>query len=323
MIATVTLNPSIDQHLLVRGLVKDDANRAHRIFRYPGGKGANVSKVAHELGAPTCAYALVGGFTGAYWKHLMQGLDIRYRAFPVKGDTRINTILTDLADGTQTRVSAPGPSVPAARTRAFLRVLLKVRPRPFLWVLGGSLPQGMPASTCRMFIEALQAAGTPCILDADGDALREGVRARPFLVKPNEFEMRRLAGRELCTAEEYFEAARNLVRRGVQNVIVSLGAEGALAVSRDEAFHLPGLDVPVKSKVGAGDSLIGGLAAGLWKGMTFREAARVGLAASASAVMREAPRLCRRRDIAGLVRRVRARDFGGSRGVLTASAGKV
>ncbi|HTL69703.1 MAG TPA: 1-phosphofructokinase family hexose kinase [Candidatus Eisenbacteria bacterium] len=309
MIATITMNPSIDQNFVVRSLVMDDANRALSVRRTAGGKGLNVSKVLRELGGPTRAYALAGGFVGDFWKHLVGELGIPFEASAVGGETRINTVLTDIGDRTQTRVSAPGPAVTGADLDGFLKKLLAVRPKPFLWALGGSLPKGAPASTYRSFVSALQKNGTPCILDADDEALRQGVKARPFCIKPNEFEMHRLIGKKLGTEAQYRTAAAALVRRGVGIVVVSLGAKGALVVSRDRSFRLPGVPVPVKSKVGAGDSLIGGLALGLWKKLDLGRAAALGIAASTSAVMRESPRLCRRSDIAPLLRKVRIEPY--------------
>jgi len=305
VIATITLNPSIDQNILVRGLVKDDANRATAIYRSAGGKGLNVSKVVRELGGPTRAYALTGGFIGVYWAKLAREMDVDFRTQSVKGETRINTVLTDTRDATQTRVSAPGPRVSAAETRLFLKRLLAARPKPFFWVLGGSLPGGMDPSMCRIFIEALQKNGTPCILDADGDTLKRGIEGRPYLIKPNEFEMARLIGRPLKTLDDYRTSALEVVRRGVRVVIVSLGAQGALVASEKGVFHVPGLEVPVKNKVGAGDSVIGGAALGLFRGDPLEDSVRLGIAASASAVMRSAPRLCLRKDVPGLFKKTR------------------
>lgn len=305
MIATITLNPSIDQHLDVYNLVKDDANRAKKIVSYPGGKGLNVSKVVHELGGPTCAYAIAGGFVGNLWEALVKDLEVPYSLDRVKGEMRINTILTDLKDRTQTRVSAPGPHVPLTEVTSFLKRLLTVKPRPFMWALGGSLSRGMEPSTYAQFVSALQKTGVPCILDADGDALKHGIEAKPFLIKPNEYEITRLCGRRLVSRADYAKAARSIVKRGVRIVVVSLGASGALVVSAEEAFHVEGIQVPVKSKVGAGDSVIGGLAFGLYRHLPLRQAAALGIAASASAVMREAPRLCRKADIPRLLRRVK------------------
>ena len=309
MIATITLNPSIDQHIIVRNLVKDDANRAEAVFSYPGGKGVNVSKVIRELGGRSRAYALIGGFPGDFWKELVQKLDIPYFAAPIQGDIRINTILTDLKDESQTRISAPGPKVTEKELNYFLKKLLSVRPKPFFWVLGGSLSSGMKHSTYRQWILALQKNDVPCVLDTDNEALRLGVQAMPFIIKHNEYETRRLMGQPLKSVDDYLNAARSVVRRGVRIVIVSLGSRGALFVTHKESFHVSTPKVAVKSKVGAGDSLIGGFLLGLYKKLSVKEAARLGVAASTSAVMREAPRLCLRSDIAGLLRRVAIQDL--------------
>ena len=309
MIGTITLNPSIDQHILVRRLVKDDANRASSVSHYPGGKGANVAKVVRELGGKTRAYALIGGFPGEFWKDLIKALTVPYTAEQIKGDTRINTILTDLTDDSQTRISAPGPKVTEKELETFLRTLLSVRPRPAFWVLGGSLSLGMKNSTYRRFILALQKNGVPCVLDTDNEALRSGIEAKPFLIKPNEYEMERLMERRLKSISDYLGSARILVRGGIRIVIVSLGGKGALFVTDKESFHVTTPHVLVKSKVGAGDSLIGGFLLGLARNLTLKEAARLGVAASTSAVMREAPRLCLRRDIPGLIQRVAIRDL--------------
>lgn len=309
MIGTITLNPSIDQHLTVRHLVKDDANRAISIASFPGGKGINVSKVIRELGGKTRAFALVGGFAGQFWMQRVRELGIPFSVLPVAGQTRVNTILTDVRDGTQTRVSAPGPGVSSRELDKFLKRLLAVKPKPFLWALGGSLATGMAPDTYQRFVRALQRAGTPCILDTDNEALRLGIKAAPFMVKPNEFEIQRLLGHSMKTVREYHRAAKELVKRGARIVVVSLARRGALFVTAREAFHVVPPRVIVKSHVGAGDSLIGGFVLGLERKLGLPEAARLGVAASVSAVMREAPRLCLRRDIPKLLPRVRIRNI--------------
>ena len=309
MIATITLNPSIDQLIVVRSLVKDDANRARSVIHYPGGKGVNVSKVVRELGGKTRAYALVGGFVGDFWTKLVKGIDIPHDIHRVRGETRINTIVTEEAGGTQTRISAPGPEISEKEIRAFLKRLLAVRPKPFVWALGGSLAHKMNEDTYKKFILTLQKSGTPCVLDTDNEALRLGVEAKPFMIKPNEYEMERLFRRRMKSQREYLEAAKSLVERGIRVVVVSLAKRGALFVTREEAFYVSTPQVAVRSHLGAGDSLIGGFLLGLRKRMSLREAARLGVAASTSAVMREAPRLCLKSDIPRLLPRIAIRPL--------------
>jgi 1-phosphofructokinase family hexose kinase len=252
---------------------------------------------------------VAGGLAGRLLKELISRLDIPFSEVLIEGDTRINTIITDLKDHTQTRISAPGPKISSAHLSQFFKTLLNCRPKPFLWALGGSLPAGTPSSTYRDLVRALQKSGVPCVLDADDEPLKAGLEARPFMIKPNEYEMERLMGRKFRTLDDYLGGARELVRKGVQLVVVSLGAQGALFATTKESFHVPALRVPVKSKVGAGDSLIGGLLVGLSRKLTLKEAARLGVAASASAVMRESPRLCLRSDIDSLYKKIRVRPL--------------
>ena len=225
----------------------------------------------------------------------------------VPGETRINTILTDLEDKTQTRISALGPVVSAADQRLFLKKLLKVRPA--FWAIGGSPSRGMAPDIYKKYIFSLQRTGVPCILDADDEWLRLGIESKPFMIKPNEYEIERLVNRKLSGIQDYFGAARELVRRGIRIVIVSLGEKGALFVSEKEAFCVPGIPEKVTSKVGAGDSLVGGFVLGLFRKMSLERAAALGVAAGTSAVMRGAPRLCRRADIPSLLRKIRIRHL--------------
>ena len=309
MIGTITLNPSIDTHWIVDDFVKDDTNRARQVIETPGGKGINVSKVVRELGGKTRAYALLGGFAGERLKELVVPLNFPLTSVSIRGLTRINIIISDVKDGTQSRVSAPGPHVSDAEVQNFLGHLCAARPRPDWWVFGGSLPRGLAPSVYFDLIKSLQAQGAFCVLDADGESLKQGVKAKPFMIKPNEFEMHRLCGRRLISLKEYAQEASKIVRRGIRLVVVSLGPKGALFVSEDQAIHITPPDVKVRSQLGAGDSLIGGFLRGLQRKMSIRESAKIGVAASVSAVMREAPRLCRRIDIPAILNRLRVREI--------------
>ncbi len=309
VIGTITLNPSVDMHWIVDDFVKDDTNRARRVIETPGGKGINVSKVVRELGGKTHAYAVLGGLVGERLKELAVPLDFPLTSVTVRGFTRMNMIISDVKDRTQSRISAPGPHVSAAELQKFIRLLCAARPQPDWWVFGGSLPQGMAPAVYRELIKTLQAQGACCVLDTDGKPLKEGVRAKPFMIKPNEFEMHRLCGRRLRTLKEYTHEAGRIVRGGVRLVVVSLGPKGALFVSEDKAIHITPPEVEVRSQLGAGDSLIGGLLGGLQRKLSMAEAAKAGVAASVSTVMREAPRLCLKRDISGLLKRLRVREL--------------
>jgi 1-phosphofructokinase len=212
-IATVTMNPSIDQHILIDRLVKDDAIRARDIRRDPGRKGINVSRVLTELGAETLAFGLTGGGAGYIVKSLLHERGIKFESVDVLEETRINFIFTDRSDRTQTRISSPGPWVMLDEADRLAALVLDQAPMPSWWVLGGSLPRGIPVDFYARLIRDLRRRGVRCFLDADDDALRVGIEARPYGIKPNENELARLAGRE-PDETQILEAARGVVDSG-------------------------------------------------------------------------------------------------------------
>jgi 1-phosphofructokinase family hexose kinase len=301
MIGTVTVNPSIDQHILIDQLIKDDAIRAREIRRDPGGKGINVSRVVHELGGDTVAFAISGGCAGYMLRSLVAERGIVLESLEVPEETRINVILTDRADRTQTRISAPGPRVSLAELERFTQQMTSHQPLPEWWVLGGSLPPGVPDDFYARLISTLQQRGAHCLLDADDEALKLGVQAHPYLIKPNEHELARLIGRSLPDEQAMVGAAQQLVDEGIRVVAITLGRKGALIVSQDTALRVTSPDIEVKSKVGAGDSFLAGCVFALAQGQSLESAVRLGTAAGTAAVMHEGTQLCRREDVERLV----------------------
>ncbi|HVM31769.1 MAG TPA: 1-phosphofructokinase family hexose kinase [bacterium] len=296
MIDTLTLNPSIDQHITVAKLVKDDTLRALSVRQDPGGKGINVARGLHVLGRSTRAFTFLGGNTGLLFKKLLEREKVEFISLPVPGETRINNIITDLSDGTQTRISLPGPPVDPAALDRMAETLKTTLPRPTYWVLGGSLPEGVPTDIYRVLIGRLQARGEHCVLDADGEELKEGLFAMPFLIKPNEYELARLAGRPLAGEKEIQKAALELCDQGVRIVAVSLGAQGALLATLKDCYFLRAPAVEAKSKVGAGDSFIAGFLSEYADKGDLLAAGISGVAAGSAAVAKEGTQLYSRED---------------------------
>ena len=310
MIGTVTLNPSVDQHLTVAKLVKDDAIRAVSVQRFAGGKGINVTRVVHELGGQGCAFGFVGGFPGQMLTRWLDDAKIPHAFRAIRDDTRINTTITDLHDRTQTHIRAAGPRVTARDLQRLTQQLVTRRPRPSFWVLGGSLPPGAPRDFYERLIHRLEATGVRCVLDADDEAMIEGLKATPFLIKPNEHEFERLTGQRADTDAHIIIAARRVVRQGTEVVLVTLGPRGAIVVTADDAFRVTTPTVQVQSKVGAGDSTIAGVLVALERGATLREAVRYGIAAGTAAVLTGGTKLCERRQVARLLPRIKICVYG-------------
>ena len=309
MIYTITINPSIDKHITIDKLIKDDAIRAKSMHRDPGGKGINVSRVVNELEGETRAFAIIGGCAGYMMRDLLENNKINFNVIEIIGETRINVIITDLSDRTQTRISTKGPKVNSSNISGFIALLDKANPRPSFWVLGGSLSPGAPKNTYKKIIESLKERGEKCVLDADGEALELGIKASPFLIKPNEYELERLLGRRVEKDEDISKAAMEVCNKGVEIVIVSLGKRGAVVANKGRAFKLEIPEVEVRSKVGAGDSLIGGLLVALEKGWNLEEAARYGVAAGTAAVITEGTRLCLYDDVERLFNLIKSKPL--------------
>lgn len=296
MIGTITLNPSIDQHILIKKLVKDDAIRAVSIHRDPGGKGINVARAIIELGGEVKAYGIVGGCAGYMMRDLMDKSNVLFEFVEILDETRINIIITDDSDCSQTRISAAGPHTKWEDVDRLLDVISRLKPFPKFWALGGSLPPGLPDDAFKRIIEFLNNHGAKCVLDADGDALSTGLGSRPFLIKPNEYELSRLVDKKLNSEDDISDAVESLSSRS-EYVLVSLGAKGAMLIGNGITLKAIAPSVEVKSKVGAGDSLIAGLLLKLEQNVPMKDAFKYGIACGTAAVLTAGTRLCSRENV--------------------------
>lgn len=303
-IVTLTLNPSVDHSVTVACWVKNRTNRPLQFRRDPGGKGINVSRVVHRLGGTTVAYGLAGGATGQLVRAALDREGVPSELTEVAGETRINTIITDQSDGSQTRLNLPGPHVTDEELEA-LYLRLDAIPNPCCLVVGGSLPEGVPPEVYETVLASFTACGVRTYLDADGDPLRFGIRAKPHLIKPNEYEIAELVGERLRDLEEFIDAARSLAGRAANIVVISLGEQGAVAADTDRVLRVRSPRVEPRSAVGAGDSMLGAMVLSLSRGEDLAEALRWGAAAGAAAVITPGTELCRPEDVHRLLPEVR------------------
>lgn len=259
MIATVTLNPSMDKTIYVDHLVLDDTNRATR-YRYdPGGKGLNVSRVLWEMGQPSVLFGFLGGNTGKrVEKYLIdEGLQCDFNW--TSGETRENLILTTGEKIQQTKISMPGPPI---REDELHRLKRKIagRSREFeVIAFSGSIPPGLDKGVYRELADEANQRGDRVVLDADGEALRRGMEAKVWMIKPNLHELQRLMGRELPNDGAIQSALSELLDSGlVELIILSRGGGSVIAATKTARFEATPPKIEVRSTVGAGDSLIGG-----------------------------------------------------------------
>lgn len=293
MIITVTPNPVLDHTLTVPEIAFDTVTRATAIRDDWGGKGFNVSRVLLTLGVESVVLGFVGGATGQRLAAGLTSLGLPTDFVTIAGETRTNVIIAEADSERYVKVNEAGPTVQPEEIAQFLD---KVRQRATggekraardTWALCGSLPPGVPDDFYAQLIEILQPRGVHVLLDTSGPALRLGVEARPFLVKPNAEEAAAFAGHPVDSPDSARDAANAFLERGVTHVALSLGAAGLLLATREAAAIAIPPDIPVKNVTGAGDALLAGLAYALERGLPLAEQARWGVAAGTASAMHE------------------------------------
>jgi len=305
MIATITLNPCLDHHIIVDGLVMDGTNRWSKLQFYAGGKGIDVSRAIHEMGGRTIAYGFIGGSVGRQVEILLDEDEVPFSFTPIKQETRTNFIITDSRTYRQTRIDAPGPRISKNELERFIRKTRKIYPRPDLVVVSGSLPPGVPADFYRVSVEEARRFRVRAIVDSEGEWLAEAVKAKPYLIKPNVAEAESLLGIELPTEEAIVKGALELVEAGIEIVVISRGKDGIIAATRRRIFKAVPPKVKVRSAVGAGDCCVAGLALKLAHGEPLIEACRLAVALGAAAVLTPGTELAHRADVERLLPQIK------------------
>ncbi|MFD6896342.1 1-phosphofructokinase family hexose kinase [Rhodococcus sp. NPDC060086] len=296
-IVTLTMNPALDVTTFADAVVPTRKLRCDEPFYDAGGGGVNVAKVARVLGASAAAVYPAGGARGEQMSGLLDDDDVEEHIVPIADDTRECFTAIDRTSGLEYRFVTPGPELTAEEQEQCLVTLTEVAKGAKYVVASGSFPPGVPSSFMRKVAEAARDAGARFVLDSSGDALA-GIESGVYLVKPSLDELCEWVGHHLPTSDDRISAARELVERGVAEVVVvSLGADGAIMVTADDTVQVPALDVEVRSAVGAGDSMVAGLVVGLLQDRSLRDALSLGVACGSAALLTAGSHVCRREDI--------------------------
>lgn len=304
-ILTVTMNPCVDVSTSTTKVEPDHKLRCEAPRREPGGGGINVARVVQRLGASCAALFPVGGASGAQLLRLLAAERVTAIPVSIAGDTRESLHVRDRSADEDYRFVMPGPELAVDEWQACLQCLMDLDTAPPYLVLSGSLPPGVPPDFYARVVRLMRERGSRLVLDASGPALAAALEAGVYLAKPSLRELRELSGQTLENEAQWHGAARQLVESGRAEVVVlSLGAQGALMVSRQEAVFAPALSVPVSTTVGAGDSFVGGMVHALARGAALREAFGRGAAAASAALLSSGTGLCQAADVQRLHREV-------------------
>jgi len=305
VIVTVTLNPAIDQTLVLDRFVAGDTLRVRSSRFDPGGKGINVSRVVRELGGQTVAMGFAPGGLGRYIEQTLKSEGIECDFVHTKGETRTNITIVDETRHMQTILSDPGPETDERFVEQLLAKLRKRLKANDWLVVAGSIPPPLSPDIYAEMITMARERWVHTVLDADGPALVAGVAAKPEMVKGNRRELERLLGRHLDDEESTLEAAHILREMTIRTAVVTRGREGAVAECDEGSWRSLAPRVRAVSAVGSGDAFLAGVVHSLSRGGRMEDALRLGVAAGTAAVLTPGTELCHRREVDVLQPRVK------------------
>lgn len=276
MIYTVTLNPALDYVMKVGNIRFDDINRSESEEIYYGGKGINVSVILTRLGVENKALGFVGGFTGKKLYEMLKndGIDCDFNTLK-NGYTRINV---KIKAQTELDVNAQGPAISKEDIALLLEKLDGIKQGDFL-VLAGSIPNTLPDDIYERILSRLDGRGINFVVDATGDLLKNVLKYKPFLIKPNHHELGDLFGVETKTEQDIVFYAKKLQEMGARNVLVSRAKDGATLIDEQKNVTTFGnVEGELVNSVGCGDSMVGGFLAGWIEKGDYSYALKLGAA---------------------------------------------
>ena len=305
MIVTLTLNPAVDKTIRVRRMTIGQVHRVEEAQLDPAGKGINVSRMVDRLGWPTIAFGFLAGEIGVIVEKALVDEGVQSHFLRLAGQTRLNVTIFDERSGIGTSFYEKGPHANRRQLQALLDEI-----QPWLLVcdvlvLAGSILPGVPSEIYADYIRLARDAGAKTILDADGEPLRRGLAALPSLIKPNVKEAERLVGHPLPDLDARVQAAREIVDRGIETVVISMGKEGAILSHGAGVWLAIPPEVVPRSTVGSGDSMVAGLAIALARKDDLIDGLRLATAAGASTAMVPGTLLGSSADVHALLPQVR------------------
>lgn len=299
MIYTITFSPSIDYISYVDNFKLAALNRSTATSFYPGGKGINISRILTRLDCKTTAWGFLGGFTGQFIENYLSEEKVSHQFLPVQQQTRINVKIKSMEE---TDLNGPAPSLSAENVEDLKKQVKQYIKKDDWLVVSGTIPDTVSDEFFEYLQNHCKTVGAKWILDTSGPRLKSLINYCPFLIKPNKDELEELVGQKITTIEETVSYAEQLVKQGVQVVVVSLGSKGAICSSKVETLLAQAPIGKVVNTVGAGDSLVAGMMAQIVKVRSLEDAFRYGVAAGSATAFQED--LCTAEQIEQLVNEV-------------------
>lgn len=296
-IVTITLNPCIDKSTTVNALVPDRKLRCSQPVFEPGGGGINVSRAIKKLGGASTAVFFSGGYSGKFFETLLQNEGIDSVVVPIADHTRENMIVVDASNNQQYRFGMPGPKINKSEMDIFFKVIEDLKGIDYI-IASGSLPAGTEISFFSTLAEICKKIGAKLIVDTSGEPLRQAINEGVYMIKPNLGELSFLHGADELNDGDIITAAKTIIEKGgAEVIVVSLGAAGAMLITKDEVHSSSSPTVKKKSTVGAGDSMVAGMVLAMSNKWNWSDVLRYGIATGTATTMNAGTELCKKTDV--------------------------
>ncbi len=306
MIITITLNPVLDKSVEVEQLVAEQKLRCTNPVCYAGGGGINVSKGINELGGQSIALFPSGGSNGQKIEKLLRDAGIEQHTVPVDYENREGFSVRATSTNEQFRFNMPGEQISGETLQSIFATVKQLKPT--IIVASGSLPPGAPTDTYAQIANIARSISAKMILDTSGEPLTQAAASGVYLLKPNIGELCKLVGVDDLELDLVDEAAQSIIAKGFCEVaVVSLGPGGALLVTKDSYQHFPAPLVKKVSTVGAGDSMVAGMAYSIANGKSLHEMVQLGVACGSAATMNPGSTLFKTADVNRLLKYIAAK----------------
>ncbi len=296
MITTLTLNPCIDRTITIKDFKYGGLNRVIHTRSDLSGKGINVSIAVHQLGGQTEALGFNYINNRDFVQTSLEESGIQYQFINIEGTLRTNVKVFDEQSHVMTEFNENGyPVIPEILPELHKLVYDRVK-NSSIMVFNGSVPAGVPKDIYQTLITTVKGSRVKTVLDADGELFLEGLKAGPYFIKPNLYEFESAFKVKVQNKQDIVDISRKLIEQGVGIVCVTMGKDGAVVVSKDQAWFAPASNIEVRGVQGAGDSLVAGVCMAIEQQLEISEMLRYGVAAANASLIREGTLLCTAED---------------------------
>jgi len=290
-IYTISLNSSIDFSFYLKDIVFEDVNRIEKVRIDPGGKGMNISRMLNKLGEKSIPITFIGKNNGRFYKDLLKKEKIEF-IIPVEISGNLRNIYNFIAEKKVLRFNEKGPKIKKEELKKFWKILtnLKFKEGDFL-VMSGSIPPGIKKNIYGEIIKKTRKFGLYTFVDADGDILKEAIKEKPFLIKPNIDEIERCMNIKIESFEKLKDVCNHLINSGISIIIVTLGEKGAILFTKEKIIYGKPPIVNFKSSIGCGDAFLAGFLYKLKRGKSYEECFKFAIACGAGKAEEEGTKM--------------------------------